>query len=82
MPSSTSSIQPMLYTVTQVARLTGFSRTKTYALVKGRRIPSIIVEGRIRVLRSALLAWITQHVQATEAARAGNCYEQRQARAK
>jgi excisionase family DNA binding protein len=72
MPSPTSSIQPMLYTVTQVAKLIGFSRTKTYQLVQRRRIPSIVVEGKIRVLRSALLAWIAQHAQATEAARAGN----------
>ena len=72
----------MLYTVTQVAKLTGFSRTKTYELVRMRRIPSIIVEGRIRVLRSALLGWIAQHAQATEAARARNSYEQRQAKAK
>ena len=72
----------MMYSVTQVAKLTGFSRTKTYELVKRRRIPSIIVERRIRVLRSAFLAWIAQHAQATEAARAGNSYDQRQAKAR
>lgn len=70
----------MLYSVTQVAKLIGFSRTKAYDLVQRGRIPSIVVEGKLRVPRSALLAWIAQHAQATEAARAGKSHEQRQAK--
>jgi excisionase family DNA binding protein len=53
-------VQPMLLSVTQVAKLIGFSRTKTYEMVQAGKIPSIIVEGRTRITRKALDAWIEQ----------------------
>lgn len=53
-------ISPMLLSITTVARLIGFSRTKTYEMVQVGKIPSIIVEGRIRVTRQALDSWIAQ----------------------
>jgi excisionase family DNA binding protein len=57
----TDQIQPLLYSVPQVAKLISFSRTKTYELVQAGKIPSILVEGKTRVTRKALEAWIGQH---------------------
>jgi excisionase family DNA binding protein len=53
-------IEPLLYSVAQVAKLIGFGRTKTYELVQTGKIPSILVEGRTRITRKALDAWIAQ----------------------
>jgi excisionase family DNA binding protein len=58
MQRSTDQIKPLLFSVPQVAKLIGFSRTKTYELVQARKIPSILVEGKTRVTRAALEAWI------------------------
>jgi len=63
MRRATDSIQPILFSVPQVAKLIGFSRTKTYELVQAGKIPSIIVEGRTRVTRNAIDAWIGQQPQ-------------------
>lgn len=58
MRDSVTPIQPILLSVTQVARLIGFGRTKTYEMVEAGKIPSIIVEGRTKVTRAALDVWI------------------------
>ena len=51
-------IEQLLYSVSEVAKMIGFSRSKTYEMIQARKIESIVVEGRIRVKRSDLLAWI------------------------
>ena len=51
-------IEQLLYSVSDVAKMIGLSRTKTYEMIPARKIESIVVEGRIRVKRSDLLAWI------------------------
>jgi excisionase family DNA binding protein len=51
-------IQPLLYSVTEVARLIGFGRTATYEMIRLGTIPSIVVAGRTRVRREVLAAWI------------------------
>lgn len=61
MRTTSDSIQQILFSVPQVAKLIGFSRTKTYELIQVGRIPSIVVEGRTRVTRKALDAWIDRH---------------------
>jgi excisionase family DNA binding protein len=65
-----SPFQPVLMSVTQVARMIGFGRTKTYELVQSGKIPSVLVEGRLRVTRQALDAWIAQYPHSTEGANA------------
>jgi excisionase family DNA binding protein len=35
-----------------------FSRSKVYEMIQDKKIPCIVVEGRIRVRRKDLLAWI------------------------
>ena len=60
MRNATRDIEPLLYSVTHVAKLIGFGRTKTYQLVQAGKIPSILVEGRTRVTRAALDAWIAR----------------------
>ena len=51
-------VSPILLSITRVAKLIGFSITKTYEMVQAGKIPSIIVEGRMRVTRQALDSWI------------------------
>jgi excisionase family DNA binding protein len=70
MRTHTEPIEPLLFSVTRVAKLIGFSRTKTYALVQAGRIPSIQVEGRLRVTRQSLDEWIAQASRSTSRARA------------
>ena len=60
MANATASVQQLLYSVTQVAKMIGFSRSKTYQMVQDGKIPSITVEGRTRVTREALNKWIAQ----------------------
>jgi excisionase family DNA binding protein len=48
----------MLYSISEVARMIGFSRTKTYEMIRGGKIPHIVVEKRMRVRRQDLKAWI------------------------
>jgi len=48
----------MLYSVNDVATMIGFSRSKTYEMIQAGKIPYIVVEGRIRVRRKDLQAWI------------------------
>lgn len=60
MRNATHQIRPLLYSVTEVATLIGFARTKTYELVQAGKIPSILVEGRTRITARALDAWIAQ----------------------
>ena len=57
-------ISPILMSITTVAKLIGFSRTKTYEMVQAGKIPSIIVEGRLRVTRQDLDSWIAQQPRA------------------
>ena len=63
-------IEPLLFSVSHVAKLIGFSRTTTYELVQAGKIPSILVEGRLRVTRQALDAWIAQSSRSTSRASA------------
>lgn len=63
MANASSPVQPLLFSVTQVAKLIGFSRTKTYEMVQHGRIPSIVVEGRTRISLKALNRWIAQQPQ-------------------
>jgi excisionase family DNA binding protein len=70
MRTYTGPIEPLLLSVTHVAKLIGFSRTKTYELVQAGKIPSILVEGRLRVTRQALDAWIAQSSRSTSRASA------------
>lgn len=51
-------LEPLIYSVSEAARVIGFGRTFTYKLVKQRRIQSIVVAGRTRIRREDLLAWI------------------------
>ena len=50
--------EPMLYSVSDVARMIRFSRSKTYEMIRDGKIPHIVVEDRIRVRHKDLLAWI------------------------
>ena len=54
----TRHIEPLLYSVTDLARAISFSRSKVYEMIRDKKIPYIVVEGRIRVRRRDLLAWI------------------------
>ena len=54
----TRHVEQLLYRVVDVGRMIGFGRSKTYEMIRARKIPYIIVEGRIGVRRSDLLAWI------------------------
>ena len=47
----TRHIEPLLYSVTDLARTIGFSRSKVYEMIQDKKIPYIVVEGRIRVRR-------------------------------
>lgn len=63
-------IEPLLFSIPHVAKLIGFSRTATYELVKAGKIPSILVEGRLRVTRQDLDGWIAQSLRSTSGASA------------
>jgi excisionase family DNA binding protein len=63
-------IEPLLFSVSHVAKLIGFSRTTTYELVQAGTIPSILVEGRLRVTRQDLDAWIARASRSTSSANA------------
>jgi excisionase family DNA binding protein len=65
MRTYTGPIEPLLLSVTHVAKMIGFGRTKTYELIQSGKIPSILVEGRLRVTRQALDAWIAQATRST-----------------
>jgi excisionase family DNA binding protein len=54
----TRHVEQLLFSVKDVAMMIGFGRTKTYEMLRARKIPYIIVEKRIRVRRSDLLRWI------------------------
>ena len=54
----TRHIEPLLYIVTDLARAINFSRSKVYEMIRDKKIPYIVVEGRITVRRRDLLAWI------------------------
>jgi excisionase family DNA binding protein len=60
MTKYTGPIEPILLSVSQVAHMIGFGRTKTYELIQSGKIPSVLVEGRLRVKRQALDDWIAQ----------------------
>lgn len=53
-----SPLEPMLYSVKEVANLIAFSRSKTYEMIRAGTIPHIVVEGRIRVRRRDLLGLV------------------------
>jgi excisionase family DNA binding protein len=64
MRSQKCHIQPLLYSVPEVARLIGFGRTPTYEMVRSGQIPSIVVGGRIRARSEVLAAWIESEAKA------------------
>jgi excisionase family DNA binding protein len=70
MRNHSGSVEPLLFSVDQVAKLIGFGRTKTYEMVQSGKIPSILVENRLRITRQALYAWIAQQPRSTPNARA------------
>jgi len=70
MRNPSGSVEPLLFSVDQVAKLIGFSRTKTYEMVQSGKIPSILVENRLKITRQALDAWIAQQPRSTPHARA------------
>jgi excisionase family DNA binding protein len=47
-------------TVEEVAAMLGLSRSKTYAAVKAKKIPSIRIDGSVRIPRRALEAWLDE----------------------
>ncbi|MGO9181360.1 MAG: helix-turn-helix domain-containing protein [Candidatus Limnocylindrales bacterium] len=47
----------VLYDVDTCSRILGFSRSRTYALIKSGVMPSLIIAGSIRVSRRQLMAW-------------------------
>jgi excisionase family DNA binding protein len=57
-PKMPRNLDRMLYSPSEVAQLIGFGRTRTYELVREGRIPSIKIDGRTRVRRGDLEAWI------------------------
>jgi excisionase family DNA binding protein len=56
----------MLYSPTEVALLIGFGRTRTYGLIRDGKIPSIKIDGRTRVRREDLDAWIESESNCAE----------------
>lgn len=70
MRTYTGPIEPLLLSVTHVSKMIGFGRTKTYELVQSGKIPSILVEGRVRITRQALDTWIAQQSRWTSRASA------------
>ena len=59
----TRDIEPLLYSVTDLARTIGFSRSKVYEMIQNKKTPYIVVEGRIRVRRRDLIAWIDRNTR-------------------
>ena len=51
-------IEQLLFSVSEVARMIGFSRSKTYEMIRDGIIPYSVLAGRIRVRRKDLDAWI------------------------
>ena len=54
--------EPALLRVAEVARIIGFGRTKTYLMIRTGEIPSIEIDGNIRVPRRSLQAWLDQKI--------------------
>jgi excisionase family DNA binding protein len=52
MRSGTGPPEPLWLSITHVAKMIAFSRTKTYELIQSGKIASILVEGRLRVRRN------------------------------
>ena len=59
----------VLYRVEDAAKILGFSRSRTYALVKSGVLPSLVVDGSIRVGRRQLEAWIEREIERQAAER-------------
>jgi excisionase family DNA binding protein len=51
-------VEPLLYRVTDGAAMIGFSRSKTYEMIREGAIPHIVLEGQIRVRRRDVLALV------------------------
>ena len=56
--------QPALLRVTEVARIIGFGRTKTYLLVRSGELLSIEIDGNIRIPRRSLEEWLNNKINA------------------
>ena len=52
--------EPALLKVKEVARIIGFGRSKTYQMIRAGELPSIAIDGNIRVPRKALEHWLDQ----------------------
>ena len=59
---SVNTEQPALLRVNEVARIIGFGRSKTYDLIRAGEIPSIEIDGNIRVPRKSLQDWLDQKI--------------------
>jgi hypothetical protein len=51
-------IERMLYSVSDVATMIGFSRSKTEEMIRTGKMAHVVIEGGIRVRCRDLLAWI------------------------
>jgi excisionase family DNA binding protein len=51
-----------LLRVSEVARIIGFGRSKTYEMIRAGEIPSLDIDGNIRVPRSSLQAWLENKI--------------------
>jgi excisionase family DNA binding protein len=56
-------MENMLLKPEQVAEALAIGRTKTYALLAEGRIPSIRIDGSIRVPIESLRRWIAEHTK-------------------
>jgi excisionase family DNA binding protein len=55
-------VEPALLRVAEVARIIGFGRSKTYEMIRAGELPSIDIDGNIRVPRKALQDWLDQKI--------------------
>jgi excisionase family DNA binding protein len=51
-------VEQLLYSVSHAARMIGFSRSKTYEMIRDGIIPHIVIDGLIRVRLKDLQALI------------------------
>ena len=59
--------QPLLLTVTQVAKTLGLSRTKVYALIASEGLPVVRFGRAVRVSPASLQQWVQRREQVSVA---------------
>ncbi len=57
-----NSSEPALLRVSEVARIIGFGRSKTYEMIRAGEIPSLDIDGNIRVPKTSLQAWLEHKI--------------------